>query len=194
MVASSRVASFAPLDGAHPAAEPTNVVLHAEFEALYAEHFAFVWRSLHRLGVPKGLLDDAAQDVFIVALRRKHEFRGESSYRTWLFGITSNVAREQRRKRERLERDEALTETLKATEPSPHERLDQIEAARLLEAFLGSIDEHKREIFIMTELEQLPAPEIARVLGVKLNTVYSRLRAAREAFARFVARTEGVNL
>lgn len=158
----------------------------AEFEALYDEHFAFVWRSLRRLGVNEAYLDDATQDVFIVALRRKTEFRGQSSYRTWLFGITANVAREVRRKSERRSRHDPLDVNLEAREPTPHDRLNQVEAARLLDAFLASLDEPKREIFVMTELEQMPAPEISAVLGVKLNTVYSRLRAAREAFLRYV--------
>src|SRR5262245_54234162 len=124
MAAPSHTADLASLDEATPAKEPTDAKYHGEFEALYAEHFAFVWRSLRRLGVPAPHLDDAAQDVFIVALRRSHEFRGSSSYRTWLFGIASNVAREQRRKGERSTLHEPLNAELKASEPTPHERLD----------------------------------------------------------------------
>ena len=52
-------------------AEPDEAELPAGFDALYDEHFAFVWRSLKRLGVPVAALDDAVQDVFIVALRRR---------------------------------------------------------------------------------------------------------------------------
>ena len=56
----------------------------SDFEAIYAEHFAFVWRCLRALGVSPGALDDAAQEVFLGCIRRFCEFRGESSVRTWL--------------------------------------------------------------------------------------------------------------
>src|SRR3954465_1058519 len=65
-----------------------------DWSAFYDEHFDFVWRSLRRLGVPEALLDDAAQEVFLVAFRREKEFEGRSSVRTWLFGIAWNRARE----------------------------------------------------------------------------------------------------
>ena len=96
------------LDADAPRAHPEGATGEAgesqpldELDRLYAEHFDFVWRSLRRLGVRDGELDDAAQDVFIVLLRRRAEFKGESSHRTWLFGIASNVSHEYRRKRQR---------------------------------------------------------------------------------------------
>src|SRR5258706_13730721 len=75
------------------AAAPCVLGHDRELDSAYKQHFAFVWRSLRRLGVPPQALADAAQDVFIVALRRRSEVRGRSSYRTWLFGIAAHVAR-----------------------------------------------------------------------------------------------------
>jgi RNA polymerase sigma-70 factor (ECF subfamily) len=154
-----------------------------DLDRAYKEHFAFVWRSLRRLGVPEAALDDAAQDVFIVALRRRAEFRGRSSYRTWLFGIAANIAREQRRSGRRAAVLEPIDDTLQSPQSSPLEQATDAEAVRFVEAFLTTLDDAKREVFILAELEQMPAPEIADAVGAKLNTVYSRLRAAREAFA-----------
>jgi RNA polymerase sigma-70 factor (ECF subfamily) len=59
---------------------------------------------------------------------------------------------------------------------------------QLVQAILEGLDEDQREVFVLAELEELFAPEIARALGVKLNTVYSRLRLARVAFAEGAAR------
>jgi len=159
---------------------------HAEFERVYAEQFSFVWRSLLRLGVSQSAIDDAVQDVFIVALRRASDYSGRSSYRTWLFGIAANIARDYRRKWQRAAQHQVLDEQLPALEANPHERLDQRRALRLVESFLDTLDADRREVFVLIELEQLPAPEASSVLAVKLNTVYSRLRSAREAFARFL--------
>lgn len=161
------------------------------FDQIYEEHFAFVWRSLLRLGVNQSAIDDAVQDVFIVALRRAAEFRGEASYRTWLFGIAANVARSQRRKFQRSAEQQLLNEDIAASEPSPLDRLDQRRALQLVEAFLNTLDDDRREVFVLAELEQMAAPEISLALGVKLNTVYSRLRIAREAFERFMRLAQG---
>jgi len=165
--------------------------LPEDFERLYSEHFEFVWRSLRRLGVRPEELDDAAQDVFIVYLRRRSEFRGQSSQRTWMFGIANNVAHEYRRKQQRAARAEPVSEAQPARGPSPLDQASSTEALRLIDTFLASLDENKRNVFILSELEQMSAPEIATALQVKLNTVYSRLRAAREAFVLFLQQSAG---
>jgi len=56
------------------------------------------------------------------------------------------------------------------------------EEVRLLHRILDRLDDDKRAVFVLAELEQMTAPEIAEALSVNLNTVYSRLRAARAAF------------
>jgi RNA polymerase sigma-70 factor, ECF subfamily len=168
----------------HPA---DDAALPDGFDALYGEHFEFVWRTLRRLGVRLEDLDDAAQDVFIVFLRRRAEFRRESSYRTWLFGIASNVAHQYRRKAQRQAQTTPVSETERAPQPSPLEQASSTEALRVIDAFLASLDDSKRDVFILAELEQMSAPEIAEALGVKLNTVYSRLRGARQAFQELLS-------
>src|SRR6185436_2589400 len=71
------------------------------FEEIYEEHLAFVWRSLRRLGVREAGLDDAVQEVFLVAYRRLPAFEGRSSLKTWMFGIVLRVARTFRRTAQR---------------------------------------------------------------------------------------------
>ena len=82
------------------------------------------------------------------------------------------------------------TESFEDIAPSPLEAATRTEAMKLLMDFLAKIDEAKREVFLLTEIEQLTAPEIAAHLSVPLNTVYSRLRAARHEFEEAVARAQ----
>lgn len=149
---------------------------------LLREHLAFIFRSLKRLGVAPAAVDDAVQDVFVVALRRESEFRGQSSFRTWLFGIAQNVARAYERKRQRALAFDALDDAQRSGGPSPLEQVTSTEALRFVDEFLRRLSDDKRAAFIMADLEQIPVPEIARALGVNMNTIYSRLRVARREF------------
>lgn len=160
-----------------------------EFTAVYDEHFAFVWRSLRRLGVPPRALDDAAQDVFIVVHRRLAEFEGRSSVKSWLFGIARRVAHDHRRRIGRKERTEELPETVEDVRSgNPAVDAERAEALRALHEILAAMDEDKREVFVLAELEQMTVPEIAEAISANVNTVYSRLRAARQVFEAAVAR------
>jgi len=171
----------------HDAAAPRARVM--DFTAVYDEHFAFVWRSLRRLGVPERALDDGAQDVFIVVHRRLAEFEGRSSLKSWLFGIARRVAHDHRRRIGRKERTEELHEsTADPRGATPAADAERAEAVRALHEILASLDDDKREVFVLAELEQMTAPEIADAIGANLNTVYSRLRAARLAFDAAVQR------
>jgi RNA polymerase sigma-70 factor (ECF subfamily) len=165
------------------------------FDELYEAHFDFVWRSARRLGVHDGAVDDVVQETFLVVHRRLADFEGRSALKTWLFGILLRVVRDHRRHLRRKAphsiRPEAPTdpETLTAqSEHGPHERAAKTEAVRALHAILDELDDEKREVFILAELEQMTAPEMAEALGVNLNTVYSRLRAARMEFEQAVSR------
>jgi RNA polymerase sigma-70 factor (ECF subfamily) len=159
--------------------------------ALYDEHFDFVWRSVRRLGVGGPSVEDVVQEVFVVVHRRLAEFEARSSVRTWLFGIVLGVVRNHRRGERR--RDAALSSTPlaeggAAAEGEAHASLEAREARRILYALLDELGDPLREIFVLAELEQLSAPEIAEALGVNVNTVYSRLGAARTKFKEAAAR------
>ena len=168
----------------------------APFEQVYALHFDFVWRNLRRLGVPDAQVDDAAQEVFLVLYRRRAEFEGRASLRTWLFRVLLRVAADQRRSARRKSplarlRGEAVdVETVADDGASPHDETARREAVAALHQVLGGLDDDKRAVFVLAELEQMAMPEIAEALGVNLNTAYARLRAARRDFERAVARLQ----
>jgi RNA polymerase sigma-70 factor (ECF subfamily) len=151
----------------------------------YDEHAPVIFRVLRRFGVPDTALDDAVQDVFLVACRRYAEFEGRSSTRTWLYGIARRVARDHRRSRQRGLRETSEIEKLRTTR-DPASITESAEAARLLDCALEGMSETLREVYVLLELEELSAPEIARLIDVPLNTVYSRVRLARQHVQTFM--------
>jgi RNA polymerase sigma-70 factor (ECF subfamily) len=195
----------APVDPARPVPpdETATAAPRPTFAEVYESSFAFVWRNARRLGAPEATVDDVVQDVFVIVHRILGEFEGRSSLNVWLFGITRNVVREHRRTLQSrhphaLRAEEPVDhDQLVDSAPGPHENAVQAEAARLVDRLLESLDDDKREVFILAELEKRPAAEIGVALGIPLNTVYSRLRLARQAFAaaaaRHRARTEGAS-
>ncbi len=162
------------------------------FEQVYDTSFDFVAVTLRRLGVPAQTLDDALQEVFLVVHRRLSEFEGRSSLKTWLTRIAINVASDHRRLVKRKGGHEELPETLAdQSTRDPHQSAEHAEAIERLYRTLEKLDPDHRTVFVLVELEQLTAPEIAEVLGVKLNTVYSRLRVARERFQAALDELDG---
>ena len=77
------------------------VQLRAQFEGIYLEHHGLVGRCLARWGVSPAGIDDARQDVFLIAFRRLHTYGGQGSMRAWLVGISRRVAWRHRRTRQR---------------------------------------------------------------------------------------------
>lgn len=171
-------------DAAGPARAATT---RPTFEQAYDQLFDFVWRSLRRLGVPAASIDDAVQDVFVVVHRRLVEFEGRSSLKTWVFAIALRVARDHQRSARRKGGHEPLDPRIADDTPGPVESLARAEAVRELDRILAALDEDKRTVFVLAEIEQMTAPEIAEALGINLNTVYSRLRLARRAFEAHAA-------
>jgi RNA polymerase sigma-70 factor (ECF subfamily) len=151
------------------------------FDDVYAAHFAFVWRILRTFGVGEAALEDAAQDVFVVVHRRLPEFEGRAQITTWLFAIARRVAQAHRRKTTKDTRNEPLEDDPVGAADT-FAAFSRAQAAATVMSILDTMDEDKRMVFALVELEQLSVPEVARMLDLNLNTAYSRLRLARQAF------------
>jgi RNA polymerase sigma-70 factor (ECF subfamily) len=154
----------------------------ASFEELYAEYVGFVWRCLRALGVREAQIDDTAQDVFLIVHRRLADFRGDSTMRTWLYGIVRNVAANQRRTQRRKGGGEPLSLELPSHGATPDQGAQEQQALGFVQAFAAQLDERKRDVFILALVEELTIPEVATTLEIPLNTAYSRLRSVREDF------------
>ncbi|MBK9031259.1 MAG: sigma-70 family RNA polymerase sigma factor [Myxococcales bacterium] len=173
---------------------PAEPVSGLTVAGLYDQHAAMVFRSLRALGVPDASLDDAVQDVFLVVHRRLADFEGRSAVTTWLYGIARRVAADHRRKRPLGTGPMAILPELADRGPAPDQSLARRQAARIVMEILDAMDPDKREVFALMELEQLSAPTVAELIGVPLNTVYSRLRLARARFEQALARLAAVGV
>lgn len=155
------------------------------FRRVYADNYDVVWRLLRALGVPAAQLDDATQDVFMVVHRRLPTFDHAAPVRRWVLGIARKVALKVHERRRRPEPSLALVE---AEAPDAETFVARRDAANVVARFLDTLEPEQREVFVLSQLEDMPVPEIAQTLGIKLNTAYSRLRLARRRFDRLVSR------
>jgi RNA polymerase sigma-70 factor (ECF subfamily) len=154
---------------------------------VFSNHADFVWRALRRLGVAAADADDALQEVFLVVFRRIAEYEDRGLIRAWLFTISRQVASHYHRGASRAEsRREGLV--LELAGADLEESLARREAERLVRGFLEALDEPPRMVVYLSDIEGMTAPEIAAALGVKLNTIYGRLRLARKRFEQAIAR------
>jgi RNA polymerase sigma-70 factor (ECF subfamily) len=168
----------------------TNDAFGLDVEAVHAAHGDFVWASLQRLGARDADLEDRFQEVFLVVHQRGAGFEGRSRVTTWLFGICLRVMAAHRRRawvrRERASDD--LPELRSADDPA--QDLEAAEARRRLREVLDAMDLDRRAVFVMAVLEEMPADEIAAIVGVPVGTVYSRLHTARQQFEAALRRLE----
>jgi RNA polymerase sigma-70 factor (ECF subfamily) len=166
-----------------PVLEPAGARdVRAAFRALYDANVDFVWRNLRRLGVAETDVDDKTQEVFVIAHRRFGDFeeRGHGP-RAWLFQIVLRIASDTRRHRRRhpVDPDGGVAQDRESIAPPQTDALDRREKLDLLDRALGAIEVGRRAVLLLHEIEEMTAPEIAEVMGIPLNTVYSRLRVAR---------------
>jgi RNA polymerase sigma-70 factor (ECF subfamily) len=147
-----------------------------QIRRLVDAHHAFVWRSVRRLGIDEGDVDDVVQKVFLVASRRVAEIE-EPAQRRFLFATAMRLAANQRRAVARRRRDAGELEDIVDPGPSPEKTAgDRV----LLDALLSVLPIELRCVFVLFELEKMTSDEIARLLVLPVGTVASRLRRARE--------------
>jgi RNA polymerase sigma-70 factor (ECF subfamily) len=158
-----------------------------DVSAVLREHGPYAWRVLRRLGVREADVEDVCQEVFLVIHRRLSDFEGRSSMRTWVYGICVRVASDYRKRA--VNRREVLTEEMpdQIAADDPHGALATRRAREMLDHILSQLDDDKRAVFVLYEIEGLGMSEVADALGCPLQTAYSRLHAAR-AFVQKAAR------
>jgi RNA polymerase sigma-70 factor (ECF subfamily) len=170
--------------GTAPARAPACV----DFVAVFREFGAYVPGLLRRLGVAEREVEDVAQDVFTVIHRRLPGFRGDSTLKTWVCGVTLRVARSHLRlaRVRKLVLGEPPVEPSQA--PGQHESALLAERVRMLQRALDELSHEQRRVFVLYELEELPMRDIAELLGCPEKTAYTRLQAARQNVERAIRR------
>ena len=164
--------------------------------AIFDAEFDFVWRAMRRLGLDEAAADDAAQETFVIAAR-KLEVIEVGRERSFLFGTAMRIAANVRRTRDFRDRREAAARGDPRTiaepasdAPLPDAQLEQRQALDRLQRALDGLPDDLRDVLVLVELDALPQPEIAALLGVPLGTVASRLRRARQNLAALLEEQE----
>ncbi len=177
----------------HPSDESRGAI-HAGFEAVYESMVDYVWNVVCRMGVPQADAEDVVQEVFVTVYRRLGEFEGRAQLKTWVFSIAVHLVQHYFRTQARKPGDRASAKgteihgLVDQWENGPANQVERRERYDALDEVLGQLDESKRLVFVLAELEQLTLVEIGEVVGANPNTVATRLRAARQAFEKALAR------
>lgn len=146
----------------------------AAFEALFERYRQPVWQFFRRRTLRADDAEELAQDTFVAVLKGAARYAQRGTFRSYLFGIATNVLLADRRKAAHR-----ATEPLDV-EPADQEPFDPESRIWVRDA-LASLDEDGREILMLREYEQLSYQEIADLRGTPLNTVRSQLFRARLA-------------
>lgn len=152
--------------------------LDASFRKIFESEYAYVRRSLERLGVPSADVEDACQEVWLRVHDKLGEYDPARSLRPWLFAFAARIAANERKlarhHREMRTHAEFLSSVL-----DPERLINHAEQRKLLLDALTAIDPRKREVVILHDLDEIPTATVAEALGIPLNTAYSRLREGR---------------
>lgn len=168
---------------------PSTDPQEARFTRIVEENLDAVWRVARRCGVSHDQLDDVVQEVFITAARRLRDI-APGGERAFVVGAAVRVSSNWRRSmRRRLE--DSLSEVENASnEPSPEASAMRRQGLQLLDGALACMTNLQREVFVLTELEQLTAREVSEQLQIPEAAAVSRLRRAREVFHQFCEQRE----
>jgi RNA polymerase sigma-70 factor, ECF subfamily len=153
-----------------------------DFPTIYASEFAYVWKTLRRLGAPPKDVEDLTHDLFVVVHRRLREYDPSRPLRPWLFGIAVRVLSDYRQLfRNNREVLDPIASTPDAIDQAPRqdESMAGSQARTMLMRALDLIHFDRRVVLVMHDLDEVPMPEVASTLDIPLNTAYSRLRLAR---------------
>jgi RNA polymerase sigma-70 factor (ECF subfamily) len=158
-----------------------------DFSAFVRAEIDFVWRQLRRLGLSRADADDATQQVFLVASRRREQLVAGRE-RSFLYGTALRVAANVRRSvRRRREMDPPGSEPA-LDAPLPDEMLERRRARALLDSLLEQLPDELSRVLVLAEVEQLTVAAIAELEGLPAGTAASRLRRARSAFRELLER------
>ena len=147
---------------------------------VFDEHARYVIRTLRHFGVREADVEDVAQEVFVAVHRKLPEFEGRSKLRTWLYAICLRVASDHRRRAYVVRERATDNPPVDTGERTGDEADTSLESRAFVQQLLGELDDDKRAVLVLYEIEGLTMREVAEVIGCPLQTAYSRLHAARE--------------
>ena len=168
-------------------AEPPLAGAPADFAAIYTEHSRAIYYLALRLLSDPQKAEDATHDVFLKAYRKMDQFRGEASWRTWLYRIAINHCRNlQQTWNERhmfTNADEAVWEQAAAKTDSPLRALETKELGQRIQTALDGLPHEYRLLLLLVADEQLSYEQVGVLTDHSPDAVRGKLHRARKAFA-----------
>lgn len=159
----------------------------AALESLLESVWASVYRfSLNMCGADDA--EDALQETLLTASEKLEDFRGASSFSTWLYAIARSVCTRRNRRSKFAPKHHQDTTKLELTAPtsSPETVAEAKEHWRSVRRALSRMEQANREVIMLRDVEGLSAKEVAEVVGVSVSAVKSRLHRARAELRRFL--------
>ena len=152
---------------------------------LFDAHAPYLLRIVERLTGSQAAAEDIVQEVFLIAWRKRAVLAAHPEPRGWLVRAAINRVRHHQRSYARLHRflDDYFRSTPTAA-LDPGQAVERMEQARRIRRCVLKLPLKQREVFVLYELEEVEGARIAEVLDISINTVWSRLRLARERFQR----------
>jgi RNA polymerase sigma-70 factor (ECF subfamily) len=166
---------------------------HAEFAEIYNEHSRAIYYLALRLLSDPEKAQDATHDVFLKAFRKMDQFRGDSSWRTWLYRIAINHCRNlQQTWNERhmlTNADEFVFDTAPAKTDSPLRVLETKELGQRIQKALDGLSAEYRLLLLLVADEQMSYEEVAALTDQSADAVRGKLHRARKAFGILFQKT-----
>jgi len=173
------------------------------FEEMVGLYQNKIYNLVYRMMGNAGEAEEVAQEVFVTVFKSIDSFRGDSKLSTWLYRIATNHCKNRlkylgrRSYKATGELDEAVERELQDTQTTssmrphidgPEAVLEGLELERTVQAGIAELDEEHRTLVLLRDVEDLSYDEIAKVTGLELGTVKSRLHRARLQLKEFLAR------
>ncbi len=156
-----------------PAAMPELIAIHGDRLA----------RLVGRMTAWSGDRDDLLQDVLVSAWEQAGSYEGHGSLAGWLRMIAVNRCRNHHRTRRTLAR---LLDAARQRIGGPEPDKDFLEISELTRQALQQLAVDDRTVMVLVYLEELPGPEVARLLNIKPETLHVRLHRARRRLKRIL--------
>lgn len=160
---------------------------------IYRTHAPFIWRVARARGVPTANIPDILQETFLTVLRRLSAYQEQGTIKGWLYTIADGHIRVYfRGESRRLQRMAHYAHIIPEDDEScqPEHRIKRSEATQLIQQFIDGLTENLREVFLLCCVEGMPGVEVARLLALNVNTLYSREREAKRLLQEFVKRSQ----
>jgi RNA polymerase sigma-70 factor (ECF subfamily) len=164
--------------------------LAEDFRSLYARYAKPVCFYLQRMTGCPHMAEDLTQEAFLKALRNLDGFRGESSFKTWIFAIATNCCRDHMKKANPARPTGEEIAEVPCFRPTPLEMAQRRQEVRRLRQAILALPEELRAPLLLVRFEEMKYREAAAALGLTLETVRMRVHRAHLALARAL-RTEG---